>query len=389
MTDSMTSRQRLLAALDRRVPDCLPVTNHFVMPYFLDNYMDGISEDQFWTVTGLDPILWTISHRPDPSKGEYYDPGQTEIGFLESRRIASDDWRIEAIPLSDSTFTSTRYNFITPGGTLSMVLQSNDYTAWVAEHLIKEKKDIEILGKYMTHPKCNVEDINRQAAAWGDRGIVRGWICCFDIFGQPGTWQDACCLRGTEGMILAAIDDPGWAHELLKILCERKKTYIRSLKGAHYDVHELGGGTASDSVISPKLFDQFVAPYDSELIQLAHEAGQRISYHTCGGMMRFLERVADMGPNAMETFTPSAMGGNANLKEAKRRIGDRVCMIGGFDQFHFLKDCPPELTRAEVRRCFEEAGAGGGYILCTSDNYFDADPELLKAFADEAHHCAY
>ena len=353
MADSMTSRQRLLAALDRKVPDRLPVTNHFVMPHFLNKYMDGISEEKFWTITGLDPILWTISHRPDPSKGEYYDPGQTEIGFLESRRIASDDWRIEAIPLPDPTYTSTRYNFVTPGGTLSMVLQANDYTAWVAEHLIKEKKDIEILGKYMTHPKCNIEDINQQAAKWGDRGIVRGWICCFDVFGQPGTWQDACCLLGTEGMILAAIDDPGWVHELLKILCERKKTYIRSLKGAHYDVHELGGGTASDSVISPKLFDQFVAPYDSELIQLAHEAGQRVSYHTCGGMMRFLERIADMGPDAMETFTPSAMGGNADLKESKRRIGDRVCMIGGFDQFHFLMDCPPELTRAEVRRCFE------------------------------------
>ena len=389
MADSMTSRQRLLAALDRKVPDRLPVTNHFVMPYFLEKYMDGISEEEFWTITGLDPILWTISHRPDPSKGEYYDPSQTEIGFLESRRIASDDWRIEAIPLSDPTFTSTRYNFITPGGTLSMVLQANDYTAWVAEHLIKEKKDIEILGKYMTHPKCNIEDINQQAGKWGDRGIVRGWICCFDVFGQPGTWQDACCLFGTEGMILAAIDDPAWVHELLKILCERKKTYIRSLKGAHYDVHELGGGTASDSVISPKLFDQFVAPYDSELIQLAHEAGQRVSYHTCGGMMRFLERIADMGPDAMETFTPSAMGGNADLKESKRRIGDRVCMIGGFDQFHFLKDCPPELTRAEVRRCFEEAGTGGGYILCTSDNYFDADPELLKALSDEARHCTY
>ncbi len=389
MADSMTSRQRLLAALDRKVPDRLPVTNHFVMPHFLNKYMGGISEEEFWTITGLDPILWTISHRPDPSKGEYYDPGQMEIGFLESRRIASDDWRIEAIPLSDPTFTSTRYNFITPGGTLSMVLQSNDYTAWVAEHLIKQKKDIEILGKYMTHPKCNIEDINQQVTKWADRGIVRGWICCFDVFGQPGTWQDACCLLGTEGAILAAIDDPGWVHELLKILCERKKTYIRSLNGAHYDVHELGGGTASDSVISPKLFDQFIAPYDSELIQLAHEAGQRISYHTCGGMMRFLERIADMGPDAMETFTPSTMGGNANLKEAKRRIGDRVCMIGGFDQFHFLKDCPPELTRAEVRRCFEEAGTRGGYILCTSDNYFDADPELLKAFADEAHHCVY
>jgi len=43
-----------------------------------------------------------------------------------------------------------------------------------------------------------------------------------------------------------------------------------------------------------------------------------------------------MNPDAMETFTPPGMGGDVDIAEAKRRIGDRVCMIGGFDQFHFL-----------------------------------------------------
>lgn len=386
---TMTSRERLLTALSRGVPDRLPVTNHFIMPYFLSRYMNGIGEDEYWNVTGLDPILWTISHMPDPSKEEYYDPAQQQIGFLESRRVSTDSWRIESERIPDLECTTTRYRFVTPDGTLSMVLQADQHTSWVAEYLIKDKKDIEIIGKHVTHPKCNVEEINRQAQGYGDRGIVRGWICCFDVFGQPGCWQDACCLVGTERLILATYDDPGWVHELLRTLFERKKTYIQSLKGANYDVHELGGGTASNSVISPKIFDEFVAPYDGELIRLAHESGQRISYHTCGGMMKFLERIADMRPDAMETFTPPAIGGDANLAEAKRRIGDKVCMIGGFDQFHYLKDCTPEQTRAEVRRCFEEAGPNGGYILCTSDNFFDADPELVKVFADEAHKCVY
>ncbi len=385
----MTSRERLLTALTRGVPDRLPATHHFIMPYFLNRYMRGISEDAYWDATHLDPILWTICHTPDFSRGEYYDPNQGEIGFLESRRVATDRWRIEIEPLPHPAFTTTRYRFITPDGTLSMVLQSNDYTTWVSEYLIKEKRDIEIIAKHVTHPKCDVAAINRQAASFGDRGIVRGWICCFDVFGQPGTWQDACCLVGTQRMILAAHDDPAWTHELLKILFERKKTYMRSLQGARYDILELGGGTASSTVISPKYFDEFVAPYDGELIRLAHAAGQRISYHTCGGMMRFLEQIADMQPDAMETFTPPAMGGDTDLAEAKRRIGDRVCMIGGFDQFHFLKDCSPEETRAEVRRCFEAAGAGGGYILCPSDNFFDADPSLIEAFADEAQRCMY
>jgi uroporphyrinogen decarboxylase len=35
----------------------------------------------------------------------------------------------------------------------------------------------------------------------------------------------------------------------------------------------LGGGDASTTVISPDIFNDFVAPYDSQLIAAAHEAG--------------------------------------------------------------------------------------------------------------------
>jgi hypothetical protein len=31
----------------------------------------------------------------------------------------------------------------------------------------------------------------------------------------------------------------------------------------------------------------------------------------------------------------------------------------------------------------------GGYILAPSDHFFDADMELLKAYAEEAHTCVY
>jgi uroporphyrinogen decarboxylase len=178
-------------------------------------------------------------------------------------------------------------------------------------------------------------------------------------------------------------------HEFLKVLFQRKKAFIESLKGAHYDVIEHGGGDASSTVISPGIFEEFVAPYDAPLTELAHAAGQRVVYHTCGGMMPFLERIADLGVDAMETFTPRGMGGDTNLQEAKRRIGERVCLIGGFDQLHFFTGCTAEETRREVQRCFAEAGEGGGFILSPSDHFFDADLKLLEAFADEARRCVY
>lgn len=386
----MTSRQRMLTALTGGVPDRLPVTTHHVMTYFLDTYLGGISYHEFFDRFGLDAMLWTVPYKPDESQGEYFDPNQAFIHPLDhTHRVVSDDWRIEQERIPDAQYTTTRYNFVTPKGTLSMVLQGNQYTDWVVEPLVKQKRDIDLIAEYVTHPRCDVEAVNRRAEAFGERGLVRGHICYFDVYGQPGCWQDAVELVGTERLILETFDDPEWVHELIKILQARKKTFIRSLEGARYDLLELGGGAASSTVISPKLFDQFVAPYDAELIALAHTVGQRIVYHTCGGMMPLLERIAGMNPDAMETFTPADMGGDMRLAEAKARIGDRVCFIGGFDQFHYFTGCTPEQTRAEVRRCFEEAGPGGGYILSPSDHFFDAEIPLLEAFAGEARRCVY
>ena len=375
----MTSRERLLTAFRRGMPDRLPVTTHHVMPYWLDRYLDGISYDAFFDRFGIDAIRWILPLRAGKGTVEIDRHGFTH----------NDTWRVEATDAPGGEYRTTRYRIITPQGTLTMEMQANEYTAWVSERLIKRKRDIDVLGRYLPVPICDIEEVNSAAEAFGERGIVRGHIPGFDIYGQPGCWQDAACLIGIEGLIMATYDDPTWVHELLGILRRRKLGFIGSLTDARYDLLELGGGDASTTVISPRIFEKFVAPYDAALIAAAHEVGQRIVYHTCGGMMPILEQIADMGPDAMETFTPPDMGGDADLAEAKRRIGDKVCMIGGFDQFHFFTGCTPEQTRAEVRRCFEAAGSGGGYILSPSDHFFDADPALVAAFADEARMCLY
>lgn len=363
----MTSKQRFIAALERRKPDRLPVTTHHVMEYFLRHYMDAISAQEFFDHFRLDPILWTLPTFP-------YD---------------SADWVIEEEELDEGDYPAKQYHIITPKGDLSMRTESNETTTWLTEHPIKQKRDIDLIGEFAPSPVLDRFELNRQADAFGERGLVRGHIWTFDVFGQPGCWQDAACLYGTQNLIMAAFEDPAWVHDFLHVLQRRKLEGIRTLKGARFDLLELGGGDASSTVISPQIFDEFVAPYDAKLIEAAHKVGQRIVYHTCGGMMPILESIVAMNPDAIETLTPPAMGGDMKLREAKERVGDKVCLIGGFDQFHFFKDCTPEQTRAEVRRCFEEAGQDGGYILATSDHFFDADPKLIHAYADAARECVY
>ncbi|HLP15713.1 MAG TPA: uroporphyrinogen decarboxylase family protein [Bacteroidota bacterium] len=384
----MTPKERFLCALTGSQPDRLPVTTHHLMPSFLDRYLNGMSNDNFFDRFGLDPILWVNAHKPAKHRGAFPDPTHVP-GYLEPHRTVSDRWRVVVENLPNDRYATTRYTFVTPERNLTMVLQSNEHTSWVSERLVKEKSDIDIIARYATQPLCDVEEVNRQADEFGSRGMVRGTVACFDVYGQPGCWQDASVLFGIEQLIMETYDDPQWVHALLQILFERKKTFIDSTRGAKFDIMELGGGDASTSVISPTMFDDFVAPYDTRLIEAAHDAGQRIVYHTCGGMMPILEQIADMKTDAMETFTPEAMGGDTILAAAKARIGHRVCMIGGFDQFHFFTGCTPDTTRRAVRECFEAAGAGGRYILSPSDHFFEAEPELLEAFADEARKCVY
>lgn len=385
----MTSKERLITALEQKVPDRLPVTTHHVMPYFLKKYMNDIPYQNFFDHFGLDPILWINEHCPDESKGEYFDPIQGELGFLESRRICSNNWRIETEQIPHKQYKTVRYNFITPKKTLSTVLQSDIYTTWVIERLIKDRSDIDLIAEYAPAPKCNVDGVNAKAKEFGERGIVRGFVSFFDVYGQSGCWQEAAVLYGIVNMIESIYEDPEWVNKFLQILFQRKKIFIESTRGAKFDILEHGGGDASSTIISPQIFDDYVAPYDSELINIAHQLGQRIVYHTCGGMMPILENIAAMKPDAMETFTPSSLGGDIDLLEAKKRIGNKVCMIGGFDQHHYFSDCTPAKTREAVRKVFEEAGGEGGFILAPSDHFFDADLKLIKAFADEARNCSY
>lgn len=385
----MNSKERFLAAINKQKADRLPVTTHHVQKYFLDTYLGGISDQEFFDQFGLDPITWPVAIKPNPHLLEYKDPIQPEDTIPYCKRIISDNWRVEEIVVPNQTYETMRYNIVTPKKTLSLVLQSNEHTAWVVEHLVKEKSDIDIIAEFMPHPVCDVDEINRQAVIYGDRGLFRGHILGFEIYGQPGCWQDASVCYGIEKLIIETYMDPEWVHTFLGILRDRKVRYANSLKGAKFDLIEHGGGDASTTVISPDIFNEFVAPYDAPIVKAAQEAGQKIVYHTCGGMMPILEDIAAMGVDAMETFTPVGMGADVDLAEAKRRIGDKVCMIGGFDQLHFFTECSEETTRHEVRRCFEAAGEGGGFILCPSDHFFDVDLKLIAAFADEARKCTY
>jgi hypothetical protein len=374
----MTSRERLLLALNIQKPDHLPATVHSWLEYFLNQYLGGMDQYKAYELMGLDMVIYDVIYRGGNEGGMFW----TNIGMMQTM-----DWNIgrqsyqkeEGVLHSDLEIT-------TPLKTLKMSLESNEHTTWIVEYPIKDRDDIYLLERYMPYPDVDSKAMNKIADNIGDRGILRTHVFGY---GQPGCWQDACCFYGTTNLILATYDDPVWVHEFLRILLKKKLDWVYKLKGVRFDVMELGGGDASDTVISPNIFEEFVLPYDKHIVNALHDVKLRCVYHTCGGMMNILELIKATGADGCETLTPPEMGGNAQLELIKKKLGKTMFLQGGFDQLHGFLNCTVRNTKKMVNNCFEKAGKGGGYIICPSDHFFDANIENVKAFAEAAKECTY
>lgn len=368
----MTSKERMITAIEKGKPDRLPVTVHQWQPYHLKHYMNGMSQLEAFEYFNMDVA---------------YTGLETFEGPREVREV-SDDWMIseETISKDDGAFTDI-ITITTPEGELSYSMGRNEYTTWFSDPLIKKDEDIEFIRNYMPLWSLDIERVNKTYDQIGDRGIYRGGVAGH----QAGCWQDACCLVGTQEMIMATFDKPDWVHRLLKILLNRKLRYIEEyLKRAKYDLIETGGGAGSSTVISPKIYEEFCLPYDKDIHDVLHSVGHRVVYHTCGGMMPILDLIVANGCDASETLSSKEVGGDVdNPALLKGKIGDKVGLVGGMNQFQLLGEGKPEDIRKEVFRLFETFGKNGGYILSTCDHFFNAPLENLKAYADAARECVY
>ena len=370
----MTSKERMMRALNKEKPDRLPVSLHQWQKYHLDKYLGGMSDLDAFEKFGFD------------AQAQYFgDVGQTQVQDAASKS-STESWKIIPEVISDDPDNLTvNYTIHTPEGALTYKTASDRKTTWVTEYIVKKDEDIRLIGKYMPVPKLSLEPVSKLYDRLGDRGILRGFVWG----GQAGCWQHACCLMDVNELLLACIDKPDWVHEFLGYLLEKKLRFIESMKDAKFDLIETGGGAGSSTLISPNLHKEFCIPYDREIHDALHELGFKVSYHTCGGTLGIEEMIIANGCDVSETLAPTSIGGNQEPWEFATKVRNRLALIGGLDQFSVLTDGTKEDIRAKVYELFEKVGPNGGYICAASDHFFETPVENLKVFADAAKECVY
>ena len=367
----MNGRERLLTALCNEKPDRMPCQVHSWMSYYLKTYLNDIDQYAAYEKFGMDPVIYV------------------EPNIIYDNDLVAKQWKVETIDkgISNDGIHRFEHKIKTPEGILVQKDAINQYTWWAEEHIIKTPEDFEIWKKYYPRPvKIDWTPVIEAKNRIGDRGIVRG---AFYDFGQGSPWQSfSSCLFGTENAIYACYDNPDWVHQVLGHLLERKLEVIDLAGKQHLDLVECGGGGGSSTVISPNLHREFCLPYDQKQIKALQNQGAKVVYHLCGGLMPLLETVVENGADALETMTPKEMGGDCDLAEATRRVGDKIAFIGGFDQNNGFEKGNPEIIRKMVFKLFESC-PNGGYICSPSDHFFFGEPKNIQAFVDACKECVY
>jgi len=354
----------MLTALNGGIPDRLPASVHGWMQYWLEKYCGGISGEEAYEKFGLDWSIYRWKWNLD-EKG--LGNWKVEINELER----NDGNRVEETKI------------FTPEKTFRQVREWDIYfSPWTTEFLFKVPEDVFIFCKFHPREFYDLDYEKESLEIVGDRGILRG--------GRIGPWHRLCELYGVEKMIYATFENPSWVHDAMRAMTDLDMRAFESMRDSKLDLMETGGGHNSSTVVSPTLFREFILPYEKELHSfLTGDLKIRTVYHTCGGMMPILDDLVQIGSTALETLTPPAMGGDVDLVEFKKRVGGKVSLIGGFDQFNGFQNGTPDDARQLVRHCFETAGKGGGYIMNPSDHFFDGRVENIAAYADEARKCFY
>ncbi|MBN1445285.1 MAG: hypothetical protein JW957_04165, partial [Candidatus Omnitrophica bacterium] len=130
-------------------------------------------------------------------------------------------------------------------------------------------------------------------------------------------------------------------------------------------------------------------PYDSKIHDALHSLDFIAAYHTCGGTKGIEELIVANGADVSETLAPVSIGGNQEPWDFKEKIGRRLALIGGMDQFNVLGEGTAEEIRSMVFNLFQKVGHQGGYILSCTDHFFDVAPDKIKIYADAARECIY
>lgn len=175
-------------------------------------------------------------------------------------------------------------------------------------------------------------------------------------------------MRGLERWFMDMVDNPEFCEALLEETLQFWMDYYSGFMaevGDIVDVVMIGDDLAAQHgpLFSPKFYRQIVKPRQKRLVQhIKSLTDAKIWYHTCGSCVEYIPDLIDNGIDILNPLQISAEG--MNPKVLKDRFGEKLVFWGGgIDAQHVFPFASPEEVREHVRRNIEIFKTGGGYVF--------------------------
>jgi uroporphyrinogen decarboxylase len=329
----MTSRQRVLAVLNRQEVDRLPV-DLWCTPEVLDAlkaHAGTADELQAYRRLGVDKIVWVSP--------VYRRPGEA------NRERTVSTW---GVPLQEIQAGAATYREFA-GAPLAGV------------------ESPEQVHKYPDWPNPGyfdyAEAAGRAQRAGGEFVTLGPWISLFEIY---------CTLRGLEQSMMDLLEQPELADTVLDRIEQCQTEMLTRYFAAAGDALDMvfvsdDIGTQAGLLLSPQMWQRFLAPRLTRWCELIHAHGAKVFYHSDGAIAPLIGRLIDCGIDVLNPIQHACPG--MDLAALKRNFGDRVIFHGGVDNQRILPFGSPAEVREETLRCLSTLGEGGnGYICCSCHN---------------------
>jgi len=207
-----------------------------------------------------------------------------------------------------------------------------------------------------------------------------------------GVFHQCQFMRGYEQWLMDVAADPTTFESLADAVLEYWVALARNLIracGPYIDAIFYGDDIAFQNgpMMGPALFRRQIKPRLQQIMDMyRQEAGadMPIIYHTCGAAGSLIPDLIDIGVTCLNPVQVAATGMDTAV--LKREYGQEMAFLGAVDTQWVLPFGTPDDVRAEVRRRVADLNVDGGYILAAVHNLqAEVPPQNIVTMAEEAH----
>ena len=170
-----------------------------------------------------------------------------------------------------------------------------------------------------------------------------------------GPWTIAIGLREADQLLRDAMKDPDYVHELMEFTTQQSIMFgeaVYPLKvGLSYSE-----APASCSLISPKIYRNFIFPYHKRVVDHFKEKKVGVGLHVCGFATPILEDLVNTGVTNISIDAPS------DLAKAVEVARGKAVVLGNVNTNIFYSGTREQMAQA-IKDCLALAPKDSGYIL--------------------------